>query len=116
MDVVEDGRVKQRRALGRIFNEPDPIEGNLSDGEIVEQGEEEVIFPITRKTPKLHMDSVENGRILETADFWNRLLVQLFITNVHKTILEFNINLKHAKPASFIAIEISWQDGIDKFY
>jgi len=69
MDVVEDGRVKQRRALGRIFNEPNPIEGNLSDGEIVEQGEEEVIFPITRKTPKLHMDSVENGRILETADF-----------------------------------------------
>jgi len=69
MDVVEDGRIKQRRALGRIFNEPNPIEESLSDGEIVEQGEDEIIFPITRKTPKLHMDSVNNGKVLETADF-----------------------------------------------
>lgn len=69
MDVVEDGRIKQRRALGRIFNEPNPIEESLSDGEIVEQGEDEIIFPITRKTPTLHMDSVNNGKVLETADF-----------------------------------------------
>ena len=70
MDVVEDGRIKQRRALGRIFNEPNPIEETLSDGEIVEQGEDEIIFPITKKkTPQLHMDSVNNGKVLETADF-----------------------------------------------
>ena len=69
MDVVEGGRGRQNRALGRIFNEPNPIEENLSDGEIVEQGEEEIIFPITKKKPKLHMDSVQNGVVLETADF-----------------------------------------------
>lgn len=67
MDVVEDGRIKQRRALGRIFNEPNPIEETLSDGEIVEQGDDEIIFP--KKTPQLHMDSVNNGKVLETADF-----------------------------------------------
>ena len=67
MDVVEDGRIKQRRALGRIFNEPNPIEETLSDGEIVEQGEDEIIFP--KKTSQLHMDSVNNGKVLETADF-----------------------------------------------
>jgi len=70
MDIVEDGRIKQRRALGRIFNEPNPIgEENLSDGEIVEEGEDEIIFPITKKRPKLHMDSVNDNKILETADF-----------------------------------------------
>ena len=71
MDVVEEGRLKQKRSLGRIFNEPNPIEENISDGEIVEEGEEEIVFPIknTRTGEFLHANDAKRGQILETADF-----------------------------------------------